>query len=57
MTRFNLALRLLWRDSRSGELTILILALIIAQLPFYRYLVWKRSGAFAIAAMPVQLLY
>ncbi len=30
MTRFNLALRLLWRDSRSGELTILILALIIA---------------------------
>jgi len=30
MQRFNLALRLLWRDSRSGELTILILALIIA---------------------------
>ena len=30
MMRFNLALRLLWRDSRSGELTILILALIIA---------------------------
>ncbi|HEY8095183.1 MAG TPA: FtsX-like permease family protein, partial [Methylobacter sp.] len=30
MTRFNLALRLLWRDSRSGELTILALALIIA---------------------------
>jgi len=30
MTRFNLALRLLWRDSRSGELTILIMALIIA---------------------------
>ncbi|WP_027158697.1 ABC transporter permease [Methylobacter luteus] len=30
MTRFNLALRLLWRDSRSGELTILVLALIIA---------------------------
>ena len=30
MNRFNLALRLLWRDSRSGELTILILALIIA---------------------------
>jgi putative ABC transport system permease protein len=30
MTRFNLALRLLWRDSRSGELTILILALVIA---------------------------
>ena len=30
MIRFNLALRLLWRDSRSGELTILILALIIA---------------------------
>ncbi|MEE7625361.1 FtsX-like permease family protein [Methylobacter sp. Wu8] len=30
MTRFNLALRLLWRDSRSGELTILGLALIIA---------------------------
>ncbi|TRW92772.1 ABC transporter permease [Candidatus Methylobacter oryzae] len=30
MTRFNLALRLLWRDSRSGELTILTLALIIA---------------------------
>uniref|UniRef100_UPI000B3626D4 ABC transporter permease n=1 Tax=Crenothrix polyspora TaxID=360316 RepID=UPI000B3626D4 len=26
----NLALRLLWRDSRSGELTILVLALIIA---------------------------
>ncbi|MGZ8190938.1 MAG: ABC transporter permease [Methylococcaceae bacterium] len=30
MSRFNLALHLLWRDSRSGELTILILALIIA---------------------------
>ena len=30
MSRFNLALRLLWRDSRSGELTILILALIVA---------------------------
>ena len=30
MSRFNLAVRLLWRDSRSGELTILILALIIA---------------------------
>jgi len=30
MNRFNLALRMLWRDSRSGELTILILALIIA---------------------------
>jgi putative ABC transport system permease protein len=30
MTRFNLALRLLWRDSRSGELTILVMALIIA---------------------------
>jgi putative ABC transport system permease protein len=30
MSRFNLALRLFWRDSRSGELTLLILALIIA---------------------------
>jgi putative ABC transport system permease protein len=30
MNRFNLALRLLWRDSRSGELTILTLALLIA---------------------------
>lgn len=30
MTRFNLALRLLSRDGRSGELTILVLALIIA---------------------------
>ena len=30
MNRFNLALRLLWRDSRSGELTILMLALLIA---------------------------
>ena len=30
MSRFALALRLLWRDGRSGELTILVLALIIA---------------------------
>lgn len=30
MKRFNLALRLLWRDGRSGELTILVLALLIA---------------------------
>jgi putative ABC transport system permease protein len=30
LIRFNLALHLLWRDSRSGELTILALALIIA---------------------------
>ncbi len=30
MSRFNLALRMLWRDSRSGELTILVLALLIA---------------------------
>ena len=30
MMRLNLALKLLWRDSRSGELTILVLALIIA---------------------------
>jgi len=30
MSQFNLAMRLLWRDGRSGELTILILALVIA---------------------------
>ena len=30
MRRFNLALKLLWRESRSGELTLLALALLIA---------------------------
>lgn len=30
MRRLNLALKLLWRDSRSGELTLLFLALLIA---------------------------
>jgi putative ABC transport system permease protein len=30
MNRFNLAIRLLWRDGRAGELSILVLALIIA---------------------------
>ena len=30
MNRYILALRLLWRDTRSGDLTILILALTIA---------------------------
>jgi putative ABC transport system permease protein len=30
MSRFNLALKLLWRESRSGELTLLALALLIA---------------------------
>ena len=30
MNQFTLALRLLWRDGRSGELTIMVLALIIA---------------------------
>ncbi len=35
----------------------IILAMIWAQLPFYRYLVQKRSSAFAIAVVPMQVLF
>lgn len=35
----------------------LITALVLIQLPFYRYLAQKRGGAFALAAIPMQLLF
>jgi hypothetical protein len=35
----------------------LIAALVLAQLPFYRYLAQKRGGTFALAAVPMQLLF
>jgi hypothetical protein len=35
----------------------LILALIWTQLAFYRHLVQKRSGAFAFAVVPMQVLF
>lgn len=35
----------------------LIFAMIWAQLAFYRYLVQKRSGAFALAVVPMQVLF
>lgn len=36
---------------------VLIVALVLLQLPFYRYLARKRSTAFALAAIPMQLMF
>jgi len=53
----TLGLVLLTSDPWALLPLVLIAALVLTQLPFYRYLAQKRGGAFALAAIPMQLLF